>query len=516
MFEGSPLTTTTPAWDTEIGKKITELTGVRVEIEYLVGQDIMTKANLMTTTGDYPDLISAGDNPGIFIAAEAFIPLDDLIEAHGTNIKKIYRPSELALSKLQNDQIFIIATNRPSLDNLYPAAAFYMNYDVLKANDFPVVKTLGEYKDLIVSYIEENKQFNGADNIGFTIPTEGARVSALQYGGARFLGGYPNDGPTVVDQETLEAKIAMRGDFNRDLLRFMNDLWNLGYMDKETFMQTNDQYLAKVSSGNVLALYDQRWQIANAISAMETDSSKNDRTLVAFPLVADGIEKEYYRGPYAFSVAGISISTSCKDPETVFKFLDRMAADDIQKLNNWGIEGEDYSIEDGKFTRSVEQWQRSFDADYTREKGIGQFGNFPRREYTDNEEYAKTDDGFWINPAINQEYNDVRYSQHEKDILASYKIDTFCDFFAPAYPARYQPGWSARQQMPQDSVEFIAVQKALDLSTEYHAKIVQASPDNFDALWTEYMDKMDAIEGLDAYEQKVTQIIRDSAPYYQN
>ena len=43
-------------------------------------------------------------------------------------------------------------------------------------------------------------------HIGFTVPTDGSACHALQYGGSRFLGGYPNDGVTAVDQETLEAK----------------------------------------------------------------------------------------------------------------------------------------------------------------------------------------------------------------------------------------------------------------------------------------------------------------------
>ncbi len=516
MFEGTALTTTTPAWDTPIGKKITELTGVRLEIEYLVGQDLMTKANLMTTSGDYPDLVSASDNGGIFIAAGAFIKLDDLIDKYGTNLKKIYRPSEFELMKLQNGAIYILATNRPSIENLYPSAGWYLNYDVLKKNNFPVVTKISQYKDLIVNYMKDNPQFNGANNIGFTIPTEGTRVSALQYGGARFLGGYPNDGPTCVDQETLVAKINMTQDFTKEYLRFMNEMWNMGYMDKEAFMQTNDQYLAKVASGNVIGMYDQRGMVVNALGAMDNDEKLHDRTLVAFPVVLDGITKEYYRGPYAFSTSGISISTSCKDPDGAMQFLDRMAADDIQMLNYWGIEGEDYTLTDGKFTRTADQWTKSFDVDYIREKGITQFNNFPRYEGTDNETYGKFQNGNWVNPALNQEYNDIRYKDYEKEMLKNYNVKTFCDFFAPAYPARYQPGWAARQQMPQDSEEFTAVQKALDLATQYHAIIVQAKADEFDAKWDEYQKQLSEVAGLTSYEEKVTQIIQDSAQYYKN
>ncbi len=515
MFNGSPLTAPTPAWDTAIGKKIEELTGVKLVVEYLVGQDVMTKSNLMTAAGVYPDLVAAGDNAGIFIGANAFIPLDDLIEAHGTNVKKIYRPNELELSKLQHGKTFILSSNRPSVENLYPAAGYYLNLAVLKDAGYPVVKTIKQYSTLIKDYIKKNPTYDGAPNIGFSLPTEGSRASALQYGGARFLGGYPNDGPTYVDQNTLVAKLNMRGSFTKDYLYFMHDMWNDGYMDKETFMQKDDQYLAKISSGRLLGFYDQRWAISNALGALE-NAGIPDRTMIAFPVVLDGIEKEYYRGSYAFAVQGVSISTSCKDPEGVFRFLDRLCADDVQKLNYWGIEGVDYTIENGKFTRTSEQWNNSFNVEYQQTTGISQFNFLPRREGTSDETYAKFEDGNWVNPAMNQEYNDVRYKAYEKDILKSYNVSTFCDFFAPAYPARYEPGWAARQKMPQDSEEFLSVQKCLDIATEYHAKIITAKRADFEKLWTEYQAKLDKVPGIDGYEQAVTKIIQDGAKYYSN
>ncbi|MGE5612904.1 MAG: extracellular solute-binding protein, partial [Bacillota bacterium] len=513
MFNAVPLSATTPAWETPIGKKIEELTGVKLKVEYLVGTDSMTKANLMTASGTYPDIVAAGETAGVFIAANAFIPLDDLIEKYGENIKKIYRPNELELSRLQYGKIYIISTNRPAIDNLYPAAGFYMNYAVLKDAGFPVVKTLSQYGKLIKDYMAKNPKFGDADNIGFTIPTEGYRVTALQYGAARFLGGYPNDGVTSVDQDTLEAKVVVKTQAAKEFARFLNDMWNSGCLDKETFMQKDDQYLAKVASGRLLGIYDQRWAVVNGLAALERNGHY-DRTLVAFPVVIDGVEKEYYRGPYSFAVQGVSITTSCKDPEGVFRFLDRICAEDIQKLNYWGIEGVDYTIKDGKFTRTPEQWNNSFDTDYQMSTGLMQFLFLPRYEQTDDEVYGKFSDGNWVNPALNQEYNDMRYKDYEKEILKNYNVKTFCDFFAPAYPARYQPGWAARQQLPQDSEEFIASEKALQLATEYMTKIATAKPTDVDALWDEYQKKLDAIPGLEAYEKKITEIIRESSKYY--
>jgi len=514
MFQATPLSATLPFSDTPIGQKIQEITGVRLNIEYLVGTDSMTKANIMTASGVYPDIVSAGETAGVFIAANAFIPLDDLIEKYGDNIKKIYRPKELEMSRAQNGVTYIISTNRPTVDNLYPAAGFYMNYAVLKDAGFPVVKTLSQYGQLIKDYMAKNPKYGDADTIGFTLPTDGYRATALQYGAARFLGGYPNDGVTAVDQETLEAQLVMRMSVSKDFVLFMNDLWHANCMDKEVFMQKDDQYLAKIASGRVLGIYDQRWAVINGLAALEK-SEQYDRTLVAFPVVVDGVEKEYYRGPYAFSVQGVSITTACKDPEGVFRFLDRICAEDIQKLVYWGIDGVHYSLVNGKFTRTEEQWLNSFDEDYKKSQGLEQFNNLlPHYELTDDPVYGKFSDGNWVSPAMYQEYNDMRYKPFEKEILKSYNVKTFCDFFAPAYPARYQPGWAARQQLPQDSPEFIASEKCLELALEYFPKIVVSDPSEVDTLWDEYQAKLKAIPGLDEYEKKITEIIKESSKYY--
>jgi putative aldouronate transport system substrate-binding protein len=103
----------------------------------------------MVAGGVYPDLVFSGEASGIFISSGAVIPLDDLIDKYGENIKKIYRPKELELTAMQYGQTYLIPTNRPSVEPLYPAAGYYLAYDVLKDAGFPVVKTLSQYSELI-------------------------------------------------------------------------------------------------------------------------------------------------------------------------------------------------------------------------------------------------------------------------------------------------------------------------------------------------------------------------------
>jgi len=501
-------------WETVIGKKITEVTGVKLIVDRPVGSDTRQKPGVMIASGDYPDLIWGGEAQGEYLAANALIPLNDLIEKYGTNLKKSYRPSEFNLLKQSDGNIYFIGTLRASVDNLYPAAGFYLSRDVLESEGWPQVKTLSQYKQVIRDYIKKNpKTADGKDNIGFSLTTEGSRISSLQYGCPRYLAGSPNDGVTIIDPKTFEAKVVMTQDFNIEYLQFMNEFWKEGLLDKEIFMQTTEQYNAKISAGRMVGFFDQKWSIENALLALEQQKMFN-RIPVAFPVVFDNVSQERYLGPLSFATSnGVSISVKCKDPDGAMQFLDMMVSDEVSKLVEWGIEGEDYIIKDGKMYKTEEQWAKYNDPDYKRPRGIQIFEYLPRKEGLAND-FGKYEDGSWVNPQNLEEYYQLKYRPDEKEILNAYNIKTFNDFFTPNYPATYEVGWSLRSKLPSDHPGKIAIEKALETSTQYIPKIIMSkSQSEFDSLWEEYQGKLAKLD-LKTYEDAITELAKESNKYY--
>ena len=77
-----------PADDNPVIQKITELTGVTLKFEYLVG-DLDQKLGTMIAGGDYPDIIFAGDAATKLMDAGAFIPLEDEIPKY-PNLNAMY------------------------------------------------------------------------------------------------------------------------------------------------------------------------------------------------------------------------------------------------------------------------------------------------------------------------------------------------------------------------------------------------------------------------------------------
>ena len=510
LLQMAAATSTVDPWiDTPVGQYLQEKTNVELEIEFLVGSDVRQKASLLIAAGEYPDLLTTSDASGDLKAAGAFVPLNDYI-ANSTNIKNCYTESQIKLMTQEDGNIYWFG-NHASENAVYPTAGYYLNMDLLAQAGYPQVTTFEQWQQLIIDYVEANPTYKGQSTIGITEPTEAWRASAVQYGGSRFLAGYPNDGLTVIDQETLEAKVVMTQDFQKEFCKMLNKMWNLGIADPEMFMQTDEQLQSKIGSGRVAGMYDQRSMISVGLDALEANDPS--RMLVAFPVTFEGVETERYRGARTFQPGfGIGISVTCEDPDRAFQFLDDLASEECQTVLRWGIEGTDWSYgEDGSLVKTADQWAQYNDVYYKQEQGIEQMGWFyfwPGLE-------AFPESGTIASPSNTPEYAQQAYEDYELEFLSHYDAQTFCDWFNPSYDATYEPGYSIRQRIDTSDPRKIAGETALTITLEYVPKLAQCAPEDFDAIWDEFVGKLADLP-LAEYEQLVTQMAQESAPNYQN
>ena len=510
LLQMAAATSTVDPWiDTPVGQYLQEKTNVELEIEFLVGSDVRQKASLLIAAGEYPDLLTTSDASGDLKAAGAFVPLNDYI-ANSTNIKNCYTESQIKLMTQEDGNIYWFG-NHASENAVYPTAGYYLNMDLLAQAGYPQVTTFEQWQQLIIDYVEANPTYKGQSTIGITEPTEAWRASAVQYGGSRFLAGYPNDGLTVIDQDTLEAKVVMTQDFQKEFCRMLNKMWNLGIADPEMFMQTDEQLQSKIGSGRVAGMYDQRSMISVGLDALEANDPS--RMLVAFPVTFEGVETERYRGARTFQPGfGIGISVTCEDPDRAFQFLDDLASEECQTVLRWGIEGTDWSYgEDGSLVKTADQWAQYNDVYYKQEQGIEQMGWF---YFWPGLEPFPTS-GTIASPSNTPEYAQQAYEDYELEFLSHYDAQTFCDWFNPSYDATYEPGYSIRQRIDTSDPRKIAGETALTITLEYVPKLAQCAPEDFDAVWDEFVGKLADLP-LAEYEQLVTQMAQESAPNYQN
>jgi ABC-type glycerol-3-phosphate transport system substrate-binding protein len=466
-------------FQTKIGKKITELTGVTMKIEYIVGSDEQTKAGIMIASGQYPDLIFAHNVGHKFIEAGALLPLDDYI-AKSDIVKKAYKGN---LKKLRwtDGHIYWLSPWQPDAERLYANDGFWLPIDLLKENGWPMVTDIDQYFNLIRNYVKKHPTYNGKPTIGFTCEADDWRIYILKQSGIH-LAGYFNTGETIIDKENTAHCYEVSAD-TKNYLKRLNQLYLEGLFDKEAFSQNYDQYQAKIAEGRVIGFYDERWQFQDAAKSLEQQELFG-RCHVAMPVVYKGVKQNPYGTRQIFSnISGVSISKDCKDPDAAFKFLERFLADDIQKLNYWGLEGDDYNVVNGRMVKSEKQILQGSDPDYLDKQGLLRFQYlFPRIPWGEKCKYA---DGNFVSPNDSPEYFAFQYKPYEKEVLKAYKKETFANFMSPPTSPPYGYVWDI--PLPDSSPERIVQQKLDDLSRKYVSKVVMAPKGQFEKIWSQYV-----------------------------
>ena len=107
------------------GHKIEELTGVALEIQNIKGTDEEAEARAMLAINNFPDMIYGHNAMEFFVESKVLIPLNDLIEKYGPNIKKYYGKN-LNKFRKEDGNIYYIGPNLRPSDVLYGDAGFWL------------------------------------------------------------------------------------------------------------------------------------------------------------------------------------------------------------------------------------------------------------------------------------------------------------------------------------------------------------------------------------------------------
>ncbi|MDQ0229956.1 ABC transporter substrate-binding protein [Metabacillus malikii] len=488
--------------ETKIGKMFEDETGINFDIEHIVG-DVNIKVGTMIASGQYPDLMNAQESTDAMIDAGAYIPLNDLIEEHAPNIKKLYGPY-LDLMKRDDGNIYVIPSGA---DHGYAAppnvlqGAFWIQRRVLKDMGYPNPKTLDEYFAIIEEYYNKIKLINGNETIGFTALTYDWRFFAFS-NAPMHLAGYPNDGEIYVDMETHEAKVYADKEITKKWLRKINEINNIGLFDRESFTQTYDEYLAKIASGQVLGFFDYYWQVQPAMEKLKNGDDPY-KEYMAFPIVFDANIKDQYMDPSSFVASpglGITVSTTDEERIKIIKFLDHMAKEETQKLINWGIEGETFEIgENGRYYRTKEQMALTSDQNFRDEFGFTYFEwIWPRGE-------GVYEDGNSWEPRNQPEVAILDYDKTDNEFLKAYHLTVFTDLFSEPEDRPWYPAWDTPIQ--QGSPAQMYEQQAEALLKSSFPKIALAKPEDFEKEWEAYIKEFKTLDSQQ-YENIITESVK--------
>ncbi|WP_368658490.1 ABC transporter substrate-binding protein [Metabacillus halosaccharovorans] len=502
-------------WDdmqSPVSKLVTEKTGVTINPEFDVNGGTQ-KIALMVASGEYPDLIVPKGGAGTLVEAGALIDLTDLIEEHAPNLKKIYG-DYLSRLKWSNDDESIYILPTAAIDQQYfsPSHGVGLQHAVVKELGYPEIKTLKDFENAIRDYKEKNPTIDGQPTLGLSLLADDWRIMISTTNPAFWSTGASDDGEFYVDPETYEATFHYKRPEEKEYFRWLNHMNDEGLLDPESFVQKYDQYLAKLSSGRVLGIIDDDWQFAEAQRSLR-EQGKADKMYGLYPAtLSEDIKHANFQSAGYLAGWGIGISVDAEDPVAAIKFLDFLASEEGQTLQNWGIEGEHYEMVDGKRVISEEEMdERNNNANYVKETGVGVLKGFAP-SYGDGVEDSTGQTYTIASPEqVKDSYTDV-----EKEVLTNYGVEMWKDLYPQADEFPVKP-WGAAFNItvPGDSELALIEQKVLDIVKKRIPEVILADPADFDKLYDNFLAEIDKAGAKDA-EKMRTELIKDRVELWNN
>ena len=492
-------------WDNPVAKAITEATGVTLDVSYPVASqgDAKEDIALMIANDEYPDMIYAKGSATDLYQAGALIDMTDLIEKYGPTIKKMYGAEMEKLKWSQDDPgIYQLSYAGVNQKTLTTGGSCQIQWAALKENDYKYPKTLDEYEKMIKSYLAAHpKTEDGLDMIGITMSASDWHwMITLGNPAGLIADASPDNGQWIIDDE-YNVHYKHVTDEEKEYFKWLCRMYNEGILDPNFATQTDDDYIAKVASGRVVAITDAEWHYSQCEATLVADG-KVDQTYVGLPVTLreDHVEKALlYQGTTVGW--GIGITKSCEDPVRAIKFLDYLCSDEGQILYHWGIEGENYFLDDdGQPYRTDEEVAKAqSDPDYSKNTGIDNYTGFPI--YGTG---SYSEDGFPYTPTTKESVI-ANYNEAEKAGCEAMGFEMLTDMFAQPEEfdlLPYSALWAYQQ--PQELAE---KQTILDeIAWPGLVKCVTGTEDEFDGNWESMVQEL-TDNGLADAEEAMTEFL---------
>ena len=492
-------------WDNPVAKAITEATGVTLDVSYPVASqgDAKEDVALMIANDEYPDMIYAKGSATDLYQAGALIDMTNLIEKYGPNIKKMYGAEMEKLKWSQDDPgIYQLSYAGVNQKTLTTGGSCQIQWAALKENDYKYPKTLDEYEKMIKSYLAAHpKTEDGLDMIGITMSASDWHwMITLGNPAGLIADASPDNGQWIIDDE-YNVHYKHVTDEEKEYFKWLCRMYNEGILDPNFATQTDDDYIAKVASGRVVAITDAEWHYSQCEATLVADG-KVDQTYVGLPVTLreDQVEKALlYQGTTVGW--GIGITKSCEDPVRAIKFLDYLCSDEGQILYHWGIEGENYFLDDnGQPYRTDEEVAKAqSDPDYAKNTGIDNYTGFPI--YGTG---SYSEDGFPYTPTTKESVI-ANYNTAEKEGCEAMGFEMLTDMFAQPEEfdlLPYSALWAYQQ--PQELAE---KQTILDeIAWPGLVKCVTGTEDEFDGNWESMVQEL-TDNGLADAEEAMTEFL---------
>ena len=377
--------------------------------------------NLMVSSGELADIIGYSSVSEMEKLGRdgGLIALNDLIDQYAPNIKKTMEedPTFRQACYSLDGNIYQIPKTQPLLSAEY----WWIRQDWLDKLGLEAPTTVDELYTVLTAFRNDDPNGNGQkdeiplfDRAGDKMPDE---YLYLWDTSTEF---YVRDGKMVFEplEENFKTGVTNLAKWYKEGL-IDPEIFTRGAKSRDTLLGSNLGGMTHdwVSAGN----YN---------DSLQADIPGFEMTAIAPPADQNGnVVERTTRYPSG----GWGISSTCKDPVTVIKYMDYMFTQEGAELMNWGIEGETFTYaEDGsrQYTDTVMQSDMGA-INYLRSQGIqyrigmkqdagyeyatmNEAGTNATKLYNDNKDWFRLEEPPYLDGALDMKYPAEMEEEYQK------------------------------------------------------------------------------------------------------
>ena len=328
----------------QVWKWLEENTGIDFDLRIVDKTQQTDQFNLMIASGDYTDLISAGDYAEGLEAAyeeEIVVDLTDMLEEYMPNYYTIINSDQKLLGEVQDGGMFLgIYALKDQVANPGGQGTF-IRMDWLEDLGMDVPQTYAELTDVLRAFKTEK---------GATEPMSLYNTISMQNGmlmggfgstaelSTNGMGGSALNGYYQVDGEVVYGATA---DGTRNFLIWLHELYNEGLINFENMQnrETNpfsDLNAGLAASGGTGYIFNNQ-PFGGVYSAQSSDPNCNWWPVQDVAEEA-GQTIPFYEEVTLVDMTSIAITTDCEDVEVAMAFLDYGYSYEGSLLYNFGFQ----------------------------------------------------------------------------------------------------------------------------------------------------------------------------------
>lgn len=354
--------------DWMLWEKIKEITNVELDITSVPMSDYTEKRSLLISSGDAPYIIPK-TYPGEetpFVASGAILPISDYVEYmphYQDKVEKWEIDPFLEGLRQEDGKYYVL----PGIhENFWPDYSLAIRMDILEELGLEVPETWDELEVVL----EEMKKAY-PDSIPFSDRFQfnsTLNIAAVPFG---TKSGWGLGNMLNFDEEKDEFYFAPTTDEYKSMVEYFNRLVEKGLLDPESVTQEDEQAIQKFTNGDSFVINTNAQTLTQYRPTMDDVLGPDNYEIKKIP-VPGGPAGHLMTGSKLEN--GIMFSAKAKDDPNfiaMLQFIDWMLySDEGLEFNKWGVEGETFTIEDGKRVLTDDITFRGMNPDGTKDLQI--------------------------------------------------------------------------------------------------------------------------------------------------